>query len=98
MEKILKQIKAERIRQVRKFGDQTDLGPFVLLAVLSEEVGEASEAALRMAIEGGKTITDFRTELIQAATVAVQMVEIIDSRRWDKHHCNQKKTNNGRIP
>ncbi|NQU47031.1 MAG: hypothetical protein HQ519_00145 [Planctomycetes bacterium] len=82
MKTIAEEIKAERQRQLAKFGNQAHLGPFVLLAVLGEEVGEANEAALKMKFEGGKSMDDFREELLQVATVAVQMIGYIDQGDW----------------
>ena len=46
-------------------------------AILSEECGEVSQAALR-SVEDGKWVGAMRTELIQVAAVALQVVAAID--------------------
>lgn len=73
--KVIKQITAERKRQIKKFGSQSGVSTYKWLTILMEEVGEAAEAALD--IEHGK-ISDqmsYRNEIIQVAAVAVQILE-----------------------
>lgn len=52
MDKILEEIKKERIRQDKKFGKQ-DHSPIEWIAILSEEVGEASREAVDHHFEYG---------------------------------------------
>jgi NTP pyrophosphatase (non-canonical NTP hydrolase) len=73
---ILAEVYNERERQDAKWGEQNH-HPFLYLAVLGEEVGEANQAALQ-ATFGGKTWADYRQELIETAAVAVAMVECLD--------------------
>jgi NTP pyrophosphatase (non-canonical NTP hydrolase) len=68
---------AERQRQNDKWGIQRHQWP-TWMAILAEEVGEASEAALHTHFGGRKTIHDLREELVQTAAVAGQIVEHID--------------------
>ena len=66
----------ERRAQDRKWGEQNH-GPLVWLAVLSEEVGEASEAILKNDPDA------FRAEMIQVAAVALAIVECADRHMLD---------------
>jgi NTP pyrophosphatase (non-canonical NTP hydrolase) len=63
----------ERNRQDRKFGLQ-EKEPFNWLAIIMEELGEASEAAL----EGNAR--NYRKELIEVAASVINAVECLD--RW----------------
>jgi len=78
---IFKQISEERDRQDAKFGIQNRL-PIEWMAILVEEVGEASTEALENHFKGvyrdPVALQSYRTELIQVAAVAVSMVECID--------------------
>ena len=70
---IWSEIRGERRYQDDKWGsDPRDY--FVLLAVMTEEVGEVAQA-----INDGKSLPDLRAELVQVAAVAVKMIEQIDS-------------------
>lgn len=72
------EVQKERDRQLAKFGVQ-DHNPYIYLAILGEEVGEACQAAVQAGFEpGGAGWNDYRTELIQVATVALAMVEAYD--------------------
>jgi len=62
-------IDEERQRQIGKWGDG-GLDPFVWIAVLSEELGEASEAILKQ-----KSQEDLEGEIVQIAAVAVAWLE-----------------------
>ncbi len=67
----------ERRRQFEKWGEQNH-DPFVWLSILSEEVGELSEAALHNRFGGHAAHPDnFKKEAIQVAAVALQIVEWI---------------------
>jgi NTP pyrophosphatase (non-canonical NTP hydrolase) len=82
MTAVMNQVGAERIRQNNKWGEQNH-GPFVWLAILGEEVGEANKAALeacdlktsQFSIE---KLIEMREELVQVAAVAVAMIESLD--------------------
>ena len=77
----LSEVNDERNRQEEKWGTQNH-DPFTYLAILGEEVGEACQAALKTRYEGGKTLADYRTELVQVAAVAVAMIECLDRGEW----------------
>lgn len=88
-EQIFKQIETERLAQDLKWGEQNHK-PIEWIAILTEEVGEASKEALDHHFnlkEAGYTSTDsfndmrlkrYREELIQVAAVAVSMLECFD--------------------
>jgi len=73
-------IQRERERQDAKWGEQNH-DPFLWTAILGEEFGEACQAALQPRF-GGKTLDDYRKELIEVAAVAVQAVECLDRGKW----------------
>jgi len=68
----------ERARQDETWGLQ-DYDDFVWTAILTEEVGEAAQAALHDRF-GGDHAGTLREELIHVAAVAMQWVECIDRR------------------
>lgn len=72
---ILAQVEFERSRQNTKWGEQNHI-PYKWLAILSEEVGEASKAAL----DG--SLSHYRKEMIQVAAVAVAAIESLDRGKW----------------
>ena len=72
-EKILLQIKEERVRQDEKWGADRHLSNFLWLAILTEEVGEVAKETL-------ENCTGLRDELIQVAAAAVAWLEDIDTR------------------
>ncbi len=76
MENILKEVQQERERQNAKWGEQNH-HPFVWLGILGEEVGEANKAVLDHNFDG-KTLDNYREELVQVAAVAVAMIECLD--------------------
>ena len=67
---ILQKVASERIRQDTKWRVQNH-GPFVWLAILLEEAGEAAKGAL----EG--SAFKYQDELIEAAAVSVAAVECV---------------------
>jgi NTP pyrophosphatase (non-canonical NTP hydrolase) len=72
----------ERGRQDKKWGRQDSHSIMTWLAILSEEVGEAAQAALHIHFPGGRlTEDDLRGELVQVAAVACAMVESLDRNR-----------------
>lgn len=79
---ILSEIRGERGRQDAKWGEQSH-EPSVWLAILTEEVGEFAEAVLHALAQPGDERNhthseDMRTEAIQIAAVAAQIVEYLD--------------------
>lgn len=78
--KVFDAITRERERQDIKWGVQ-DHDPFTWIAVLTEEVGEFSQAALHLKY-GGKKAKGFREEAIQMAAVATAIIECIDRGTW----------------
>jgi len=81
-DRVLQEVLAERIRQDQKWGEQ-NYGDFEGISILTEEVGEAAQAANEANFKSSKTRGDFsrlREELVQVAAVAVNHIEIIDRR------------------
>lgn len=78
--KVFDAIARERQRQDAKWGIQ-DLDPFTWIAVLTEEVGEFSQASLHLKF-GGKKAKGFREEAVQVAAVATAIIECIDRGTW----------------
>lgn len=79
---VLDEVSAERERQNDKWGEQNH-DPFLYLAILTEEVGEAAQAAIHARFGGRFSVADYRTELVQIAAVAVAAIECVDRGRWD---------------
>lgn len=76
----LASVLAERCRQDAKWGEQNH-DPFTYLAVLAEEVGELSQAALHARF-GGPASAGLRAEAVQVAAVALAIVECLDRGKW----------------
>lgn len=76
---ILEEIRAERVRQNAKWGEQNHT-PIEWIAILGEEFGEASKEALENHFKYANNtgLANYRKELIQVAAVAVQMIECLD--------------------
>ena len=68
---------AEMKRQDEKWGADRDLHPFVWQTILSEEVGEFSQAILHDEF-GGHKLGTAREEMVQVAAVALQIIEHYD--------------------
>lgn len=95
MENVLNEVKAERMRQNAKWGEQNH-HPIEWIAILTEEVGEASKEIVDWNFANGaidvkaipsyelqkERLNKYRTECIQIAAVAVQMVECLDRMKW----------------
>jgi NTP pyrophosphatase (non-canonical NTP hydrolase) len=87
MKNILDEIKAERIRQNDKFGEQNH-DPFKWCVIIGEELGEVNRAVCDaydwelQSFVTEKLKGNYRTELIQVAAVAVQMIECLDRGKW----------------
>ena len=78
MSHVLTDVVAERERQDRLWGPQRHPWP-VWAAILTEEVGEAAEAALHAYWSGDRDLAHLREELIQVAAVAVHIVQRIEA-------------------
>lgn len=79
-EKAMADVLAEREAQESKWGEQNH-DPFTYLTILGEEYGECCEAALESRF-CGKPIARLREEAVQAAAVAMAIVECIDREKW----------------
>lgn len=71
----------ERLRQDRKWGDQSGNLNVIWSTVLTEEVGEVAKAVLELDFEHGGTIEELREELVQVCAVGVAWIEAIDKHR-----------------
>jgi len=76
-EAVLHGIATERQRQNEKWGVQRH-GWGDWIAILGEEFGEASKAAVEITFGYPTTLAEFRSELIHVAAVATQIAEHID--------------------
>ncbi len=77
----LSNVLAERRTQDEKWGEQNH-DPYVWLAILGEEVGEANEAVLEARFCGREMIR-YRDEMVQVAAVALAAVESYDRMKWE---------------
>lgn len=75
---MLMSILGERKRQNEKWGEQNH-DDYRWLAILTEEVGELSQAILHDEF-GGKATGTMRDELIQVTAVAFQWIEALERR------------------
>ena len=79
---VVREILAERRRQNEKWGEQNHslLG---WIGILTEEVGEAAKEAVdsELGTTGEEGVQRLRTEMVQVAAVALQVIEGID-RAW----------------
>lgn len=85
--RVLRDVQAERDKQDSKWGQQ-NIDPFKFMAILMEEVGESSNAAIESFDFKANTwdhekLKHYREELVQTAAVAHQAVECIDRGFWD---------------
>ena len=79
---ILQSIFQERLAQDRKWGP-IHHNPCQWITILAEEVGEASQEALRIELAKRDRLHEYRAELVQVAAVAVSMIEDLDNgRAW----------------
>lgn len=76
----LRQVLAERQRQDAKSGQQ-DLDPITYLAVLTEEVGKLSQAALHTRF-GGPAAAGLLTQAVHTAAVSLAIVECLLRGVW----------------
>ena len=84
--KVIAQVKAERKRQDRMWGEQNHR-PEKYLLILNEEVGEVNKAICdNIDFETGyifpEGIKQYREELVQVAAVAIAMIESLDRKKW----------------
>lgn len=89
MKKAIGNVTRERYHQNEKHPNSADLSPEKWLAVLAEEIGEASEH-----INDGTTMTDFDNyfnEVVQVAAVALRWVENEIWRLQQYHDAEAKK-------
>ena len=80
LERVLKLVADERERQDQKWGEQNH-PPCEWIAILVEEVGEATQEALNVRFgyeDHDASLIRLRSELIQVAAVAVAFVECLD--------------------
>ncbi len=77
MNKIFELIKKEREKQDEKWGDNRKQPNPIWLAILMEEVGEASESILDMNFIGSNKNISLTKELVQIASVAVAWLETL---------------------
>lgn len=68
----------ERLRQNNKFGVNRNLNPFLWLAIIGEELGEVNKAALEWNYDG-KSLEDYKKELIEVIAVALAAIEDLDN-------------------
>ena len=78
VKKILEDVLKERAYQDEKFGRQ-DHDDATWLAILTEEVGETSQAILHTRF-GGSHAGRVREELVQTCAVALAWLECVDRR------------------
>lgn len=86
---ILAEIAAERERQVSKWGRQSHISLAHWALILAEEVGEVAAELCKIEVpppeaRRGPGVERARAELIQAAAVAVAIVEHIDEHESDE--------------
>lgn len=86
-EKIFKEINQERTLQDNKWGEQNHK-PIEWIAILTEEVGEASKEAVDFHFNKNSTTQKYqikrcREELVQVAAVAIAIIEYIDRNNHD---------------
>ena len=77
MKDIIREIQSERGKQDKKWGKQNH-NQFIWLAILIEEIGEASQELLDSRENHTNLLIDYRKELIQAGAVIIAMLESFD--------------------
>lgn len=81
MDLIISDVVNECIRQINKWGIQNHT-PLEWLVILMEEVGEASQEALRVRFNENYPVESFKEEMIQVAAVALSIIDCIDRDEW----------------
>ena len=82
MDRAIQSVIEERGRQNEKWGEQRH-NWVEWIAILGEEFGESSQAAVEAHWSGGETPRKerhLREEMVQVAAVAVQIIEHLDER------------------
>lgn len=75
-EQIIKLVREERNKQDKKWGKKRNLNPLLWNAILTEEVGEVSNAILEGRVYSpGEMTIDLQKELIQVASVIFAWLE-----------------------
>lgn len=77
----LDDVLAERVAQDKRWGQQ-DHPPHAWLAILTEEVGEVAKEVADATAGGEWRPVEYRTEMVQAAAVALAAVESFDRGLW----------------
>jgi NTP pyrophosphatase (non-canonical NTP hydrolase) len=80
MKTVIQDVIEERLRQDDQWGEQNH-DPSMYLTILTEEIGEIARAVFEARFDGAP-ISRIREEVVQAAAVAVAMVECIDRGKW----------------
>ena len=75
---IIRDVLKERQRQDDKFGKNRNQHPFVWMVILGEEVGEVNKASLEW-MYAGKTLDEYRMELVQVAAVSIAAILDLDN-------------------
>lgn len=78
-ENVINDVCAERARQDAQWGNQSEHNDFVWNAILTEEIGEVSQAVLHQKF-GGPAKNTLYEELTQVAAVAIAWMEAINKR------------------
>ena len=76
IDRVLKDVKAEREKQIKKWGTQ-DHDPHWWIAILAEETGEVAKEVAEARI-GNWDPAKYREELVQVAAVAVAAIQVLD--------------------
>lgn len=79
VEALLPEVTRECKRQIKKFGNQS-WTPLEWSVILGEEVGEVDKEVLENHFNG-KSLDNYREELIQVIAVAMSMVACLDRQR-----------------
>ncbi len=76
IDQVLKEVRAEREKQIKKVGTQ-DHDPHWWLAILAEETGEVAKEITEARL-GNWDAGKYREELVQVAAVAVAAIQVLD--------------------
>lgn len=84
MNEVIEDVFNERKRQDQKWGEQNH-HPYKWMSILSEEVGEASEAVLQ------SNLSNFYNEIVQVAAVSISILEAIKRGKWTSEDITRKE-------
>lgn len=95
----LEDVLSERVAQQKKWGEQNH-DPFVWLSIIQEELGEASQEALKARFESDDDkaamhLDKLKEEAIQLAAVSLAFVESLDRNSWDWGSAGHSYDNRG---